>query len=200
MSLTNYEPGERVRAADLFTMFTGLWGHEEFEARGHRLLKLKLGTVSADYKETPPKKKPLDAEKFGLAHTIDTSIRNKNEYTLVTQVIPFDLMRRPPLREIHKELQTRVNKKGKKILRGGQICWNIEHFTTKSASGHICRWVIENIGTIKEPARVPLLARINRVDAIEFDIESQTEVAGDMFEAKCGLRKKYTAKVECEGI
>jgi len=201
MSLNNYKTGKRVRAADLFTMFTGLWGHEEFEARGHKLIKLKLGTVSADYREGDPQFKMLLPETYGLERPIEYKIRDKHERTMVVPVIPFDLDSRPHLRKIHKTLTLGIKKTGRKILRGGNISWNIEHFTTVDQRYMLIhRWVVENLSTKSEPVRVPILSKIGRSDAAKFDIDKQCDTAGEMFEAQCELTRETIMKLKCNGI
>ncbi len=201
--LKDYKLGYRVRAADLFTAFGGLWGHEEFEARNHKLIKLKLGTISSDYLEGPPRHEPLPLEDLGLARPVNLKFRKKNEETMVAPVIDFDSDKRvrPDLRLLHRIMTANVKNLGRKVLKGGKLSWNIEHFTTIDHNFKLkFKWVIENLGTRKEPALVPILYKIGRKDAADFGFGEQKKVVGDMFQARCELTEETITKIKCNGI
>ena len=201
--LNDYEPGYRVRAADLFTAFGGLWGHEEFEARNHKLIKIKLGTLSSDYREGTPRLVPFPYEDIGMESPTDLKFRDKHEETMIAPVINLDRGNRvrPDLRLLHRFLTENVKSLGRKILKGGKLSWNIEHFTTIDHNHKLLfKWVVENLGNRKEPILVPLLYKIGRKDAAKFSFAQQKRVASGMFQARCELTEETITRLKCNGI
>jgi hypothetical protein len=191
--------GKRVRTKDLFTLFTGLWGHEEFEAAGHRLIKLKLGSVSADYTEGAPVWIEFAAKEFGFVCDQEGKLRKKHETTLTLPVFNFDRGARPQLKLLYKALLGNVSGVGRKKLFKNRLSWNILSFVTVGPEGHKCFWSVENVGSKKEPVTVPLLVKIDKADALSFTVQQQIKIVGDgMFENVCHLVPVVSRALVCE--
>lgn len=190
--------GRRIRAKDLFTLFTGLWGHEEFEACGHWLIKIDLGSVLADYQEGIPDMVKFKANKFGLVcdHYGKHRYMHSDNYT--SPVYEFDTSKTPNLRALYKEMLRQVNKSGGKKLN---VSWNILKFVTLGPEGHRCYWERSNIGSLKDPVWIPLLIKVDKINARELSINEQSAIVGDdFFGGICTLEEKTIPSLACAGI
>jgi len=200
MAHKKHGQGQRVRAKDLFTLFTGLWGHEEFDACWHKLIKIKFGSILANYVEGEPRRKPLEAKKYGLAEDGEIKIRHMVSNNMGVSVLNFNPEGRPHLRALYKDMLIEV-KAGKKKLFNGRISWNILSFVTIGPHGHKCYWERVNIGSEKDTVYVPLLVKVDQMPTTELDIKVQMDAVGiEFFGGKCNLTKKISYGIECAGM
>ena len=195
------QKGSRVRAKDLFTLFTGLWGHEEFDSCGHRLIKITFGAMLVEFKELKRTNLLFDAEEFNLRKNGKGHIRRLNEGRFLTSPFEFDTQKRPPLRKLYKAFVANVTDKGKKKLFNGQIAWSICSFETIGPKGHRLYWKRENLGNNKDVQYVPILKSINRKDARKFTMKEQIDIVGeDFFGGQCDFGEESTIRISCSGI
>jgi hypothetical protein len=193
--------GTRVRAKDLFTLFTGRWGHEEFDSCGHKLIKIKFGSILADYDEAPATHITFEARKYGLVSDQIMRLRHMHSQNLVGPTWEFDPETRPRLRLLYKDMLKNVKGVGRKRLFNGQISWNILSFVTIGPAGNKCHWVRTNIGTKRDTAYVPLLVSIDRVSTLNIPINEQYRAVGDdFFGGQCNLTMKSIPSLSCAGI
>lgn len=193
--------GKKIRARDTFTLFTGIWGHEEFEQDKHQLIAIKFGDISADYEERSPDPIVFLAREFGLAMNQNGAIRDKRERTFRSPVLAFDKTVRPRLRKLYKYMLTKVRGPGRKKLVSGRISWNILSFTTIGPNGDRCQWERANLGSNKDPVFVPLLIRVNRIWTCDMSLKQQsTAVGDDFFGGVCKLEYEQISKLSCAGI
>jgi hypothetical protein len=193
--------GRRVRGKDLFTLFTGLWGHEEFEACDHRLIKINFGSVSADYQEGQAGVVLFDAKKFGLVTNQNGRHRDMRSDNFQCPPFVFDPKTRPRLRLLYRNMLKEIKNAGAKKLFNGRISWNILKFTTVGPAGDRCYWERENIGEKREPVWVPLLTKLNKVKTVDVPIKEQAAAVGtNFFGGVCELEKHIIYGLKCAGI
>jgi hypothetical protein len=192
--------GDRVKAKDTFLMLTGGYGHEEFEACGHNLIKLNVGDVSVDYKESKPDYIILPANMLGLSENTTGKIRKKHENTLLIPILNYQIGIRPKLRKLHSFLSNQIKRRnGCKALKGCKVSWNIFGFTTVGPQGHICRWKRLNTATKGTPMYAPVLTSINGVNVLKYTYKEQLAIVGDIVGGRCSIKERQGTSLYCDG-